>query len=66
MLFERLNSHALFLLAALAAASASSAEQPWIVVAADRRGFAPADSRGSFIPWGFNYDHDERGRLIED
>jgi hypothetical protein len=61
-----LNSQALFLLAALSAASASSAEQPWIVVAADRRGFAPADSEGSFIPWGFNYDHDERGRLIED
>jgi hypothetical protein len=19
-----------------------------------------------FVPWGFNYDHDEKGRLIED
>jgi hypothetical protein len=22
--------------------------------------------RSAFVPWGFNYDHDEKGRLIED
>jgi len=25
-----------------------------------------ADGRLSITPWGFNYDHDETGRLIED
>ncbi|MEX2142440.1 MAG: cellulase family glycosylhydrolase [Pirellulales bacterium] len=39
---------------------------PWIKVAPDRRGFLLADTQRGFIPWGFNYDHDERGRLIED
>jgi hypothetical protein len=39
---------------------------PWIQVSSDRRGFIAAESDRSFIPWGFNYDHDERGRLIED
>ncbi len=41
-------------------------EQPWIQVSADRSGFALAGSGRTFVPWGFNYDHDERGRLIED
>jgi hypothetical protein len=39
---------------------------PWIQVSPDRRGFIAADSASSFVPWGFNYDHDEQGRLIED
>ena len=25
-----------------------------------------ADGKLSLTPWGFNYDHDEAGRLIED
>jgi hypothetical protein len=25
-----------------------------------------AESKQAFVPWGFNYDHDENGRLIED
>jgi hypothetical protein len=29
-------------------------------------GFQLADSGRRFTPWGFNYDHDERGRLLED
>lgn len=29
-------------------------------------GFGGAESGRRFIPWGFNYDHDEKGRLIED
>jgi hypothetical protein len=44
----------------------SDAGQPWIKVARDRRGFLLADTQRAFVPWGFNYDHDERGRLIED
>jgi hypothetical protein len=41
-------------------------EQEFIRVADDRRGFVLADSGQPFTPWGFNYDHDESGRLLED
>lgn len=37
-----------------------------IVIAANRHGFAFEKSGKPFVPWGFNYDHDEKGRLIED
>jgi hypothetical protein len=39
---------------------------PWVKVAADGKGFVLAPSGRPFVPWGFNYDHDSRGRLIED
>jgi len=29
-------------------------------------GFVLENSGAPFVPWGFNYDHDERGRLLED
>jgi hypothetical protein len=32
----------------------------------DRSGFIRAGSGNKFIVWGFNYDHDDSGRLIED
>jgi len=35
-------------------------------VAPDGKGFQLADSGRRFTPWGFNYDHDEAGRLLED
>ena len=35
-------------------------------VAADGRSFVLEPSGRPFVPWGFNYDHDEQGRLIED
>ncbi len=35
-------------------------------VAPDGKGFRLADSGRRFTPWGFNYDHDETGRLLED
>src|SRR5262245_61277067 len=38
----------------------------FVEVSADKRGFALAGSHKPFVPWGFNYDHDETGRLIED
>jgi hypothetical protein len=38
----------------------------WLRVAEGRRGFALASSGSRFVPWGFNYDHDENGRLLED
>jgi hypothetical protein len=38
----------------------------WVRVSEDRRGFVLASSKKRFVPWGFNYDHDDAGRLIED
>ncbi|HXX92615.1 MAG TPA: cellulase family glycosylhydrolase [Planctomycetota bacterium] len=35
-------------------------------VAPDGRGFETALTGRPFTPWGFNYDHDDSGRLIED
>ena len=44
----------------------SSSKLERVRVSDDGRGFVLADSGRSFVPWGFNYDHDEAGRLIED
>ncbi|MCX7824159.1 MAG: cellulase family glycosylhydrolase [Verrucomicrobiae bacterium] len=38
----------------------------WLAVAHDGKGFVSQPSGRPFTPWGFNYDHDERGRLLED
>src|SRR5262245_51016919 len=35
-------------------------------VSKDGKGFVLEPSGKKFIPWGFNYDHDAKGRLIED
>lgn len=37
-----------------------------IRVADDGKGFSLVSTGERFIPWGFNYDHDENGRLLED
>lgn len=37
-----------------------------IEVSPDRKGFVTQPSGKKFVPWGFNYDHDEEGRLLED
>jgi hypothetical protein len=55
---------------AMVAASIGSASRPAeaadrIRVSGDGRGFIHSDGR-AFRPWGFNYDHDERNRLLED
>ncbi|HMP57771.1 MAG TPA: cellulase family glycosylhydrolase [Gemmatales bacterium] len=39
---------------------------PWVEVAKDKTGFVLRPSEKPFVLWGFNYDHDEKGRLIED
>ena len=39
---------------------------PRVKVDAQRKGFVLEPSGKSFMPWGFNYDHDDRGRLLED
>jgi hypothetical protein len=38
----------------------------WVRVSNDKRTFVLDRSGKVFVPWGFNYDHDEDGRLIED
>lgn len=44
----------------------AAAELAQIQVSQDARGFVLAGSGRPFVPWGFNYDHDEAGRLLED
>ncbi len=41
-------------------------ELPAIAISANRHGFVHRGSDTKFRPWGFNYDHDETGRLLED
>jgi hypothetical protein len=50
----------------LAAVIGRAAEMQRVKVAGDGRSFVLAESGERFTPWGFNYDHDEQGRLIED
>ena len=38
----------------------------WIRVGDDGTGFVRVDNGRAFVPWGFNYDHDASGRLLED
>ncbi len=59
----------LCLLSGSALASADQAVAPRMAsvrLSEDRRSFVLEGSGQSFTPWGFNYDHDETGRLIED
>ncbi|MEW6356642.1 MAG: cellulase family glycosylhydrolase [Planctomycetota bacterium] len=48
------------------AAHAQPARQEWVRVSDDGRGFVLTESGRKFTPWGFNYDHDRDGRLLED
>ena len=38
----------------------------WVSVSQDNRAFVFSESGRTFVPWGFNYDHDRDGRLLED
>src|SRR5688572_15214992 len=40
--------------------------EPVRAVAGGSPGFVLEGSGAPFVPWGFNYDHDEKGRLLED
>ncbi len=44
----------------------ASREMPAIRISEDGHGFALEGDGRSFVAWGFNYDHDEKGRLLED
>ena len=46
------------------AEDALGGEMQWVRVAHER--FVLSQSGHPFVPWGFNYDHDENGRLLED
>src|SRR5512135_425339 len=48
------------------ASRAAGGEMPWVRVADDKHGFVLSSSAKPFVPWGFNYDHDKNGRLLED
>lgn len=39
---------------------------PRVVVSHDKKGFVLEPGQEAFVPWGFNYDHDDSGRLLED
>ena len=49
-----------------ASAPAAWPAAEWVAVAPDGRGFCLQPSGRAFMLWGFNYDHDEAGRLLED
>ncbi|MBN1815721.1 MAG: glycosyl hydrolase 53 family protein [Sedimentisphaerales bacterium] len=38
----------------------------FICLSQNRQGFVIQGDNHPFTPWGFNYDHDEQGRLLED
>jgi len=57
---------AFFVLAGIAAAQEQFQELQWVRVSEDKRSFVLEESGESFVPWGLNYDHDEKGRLLED
>jgi len=50
----------------LAPLLAQSKELDWVSVSEDNRAFVFKESGQRFVPWGFNYDHDRDGRLLED
>ena len=59
----------LAIVALLVAASlppSSAAGLQWIQVSGDGQGFTMSDSGERFVPWGFNYDHEGDGKLLED
>lgn len=47
-------------------ASPSPPDLEWVRVSDDGGDFVYADSGRRFVAWGFNYDHDAAGRLLED
>jgi len=54
------------MLGVVAPAMAQCAQLEWVRVSEDKQSFVLEKSGGSFVPWGFNYDHDRKGRLLED
>lgn len=57
---------ALLTILPFAALSPAAADMEWVKVSDDNKGFVLSESRKPFVPWGFNYDHEGDGKLIED
>lgn len=56
----------LLALLGITATRAAAGGMQWVRVADDKHSFVLDGSNTGFVPWGFNYDHDENGRLLED
>ncbi len=54
------------LIATCLAGVTEAADMPWIQVSKDKHGFVQTPGDKPYVPWGFNYDHDKDGRLLED
>ena len=54
------------LLVVVLVAPTSAEELEWVRVSDDDKGFVMTESGTPFIPWGFNYDHEGDGQLLED
>ena len=54
------------LLAVVSITQPVAAELEHVRVSENGKGFVLAKSERPFIPWGFNYDHESDGQLIED
>ena len=50
----------------LPALTSGAEEMEWVKVSGDKKVFVLTGSGRPFIPWGFNYDHEGDGKLIED
>jgi len=48
------------------ATSCMAADLEWVRVSDDGKGFTLTTSGQPFVPWGFNYDHEGDGQLLED
>lgn len=61
-----IRAAALFIMIIAAGHPLSAGDMPWVVVSTDKKGFVLEPGGEAFHPWGFNYDHDVSGRLLED
>jgi hypothetical protein len=66
MNFPRCAAGLLIALLTACATKSGNLRMEAIKVSADGEGFVLDPSGRAFVPWGFNYDHDETGRLLED
>jgi hypothetical protein len=66
MMLKSFSIAAVSLVAVTAVHPLVAGEMPWVAVSRDQKGFVLTPSGDPFVPWGFNYDHDESGRLLED
>jgi hypothetical protein len=60
------STYAVVICVCAALSQARVEEMPWVQVTRDGKSFCLEPSGKPFTPWGFNYDHDTQGRLIED